>query len=567
MCSVCRFHYYVSARERIGLLTDADTFRETNEDLVPTDPLSFNDNLPYRERLLQAQQVTGLMEAVVTGTSYVGGMPAVLAVLDFGFMNGSIGSVAGEKITLAAELALEKRQPMVLVVSGGGPRLQEGALSLMQMAKVLTAVKRLSKNGVPFISILASPSTGQLYVGAASMADIIIAEPGAMIGYAPLSAARQATRGMLPKDFNTAEFHLEHGVVDRVVDRQAIKGQLALLLDLLGFRYRLTLANRARHSSPDPALAPAWDRVQKARHQERPTANDYIERIATDFIELHGDRTSGDDPAIVAGLGYIAGEAVAIIGQERGRGEDAAKRRGGRIYPEGFRKAERMMRLAARFKLPVVTFIDTPGPYQGLEAEERGIGAAISSTMSTMSDLKTPALAIIIGQGGSEAALAMAIADRTLMMENAICTPVSPEAAAWILYRDLERADEIAASLKLTAEDCRALGIVETVIPEPEGGAHTNYAEAAKLVEHALVESLLDLQMSFSGTLLRNRFLKFRRIGSYSTFIEATLASEVWRFQDVLRRGLRELAERLAGETQSGSDPDAPAQKGAPHIP
>ena len=560
VCSICRFHYYLSARDRVALLADSGSFRETNEALVPTDPLSFSDNVPYRERLVHAQRVTGLLEAVLTGTASIGGMPAVLAIMDFGFMNGSIGSVAGEKITLAAELALERRVPLVLSVSGGGPRMQEGALSLMQMAKVVSAVKRLSKEGIPFISILASPTTGQLYVGAASMADVIFAEPGSLIGYASLSAARQATRGTLPADFHTADFHLQHGMIDRIIDRQTIKQQLALMLDLLGFRYRLTIANRAHRKEADSLQTPAWDRVQKARHHERPTSTDYIERITTNFVELHGDRMSGDDPAIVAGFGYIAGEAVAVIGQERGRGEHAAKRREGRIYPEGFRKAERVMQLAARFKLPVVTLIDTPGPYQGLEAEERGIGAAISSTMATMSDLKTPSLAVIIGQGGGEAALAMAIADRTLMMENAIWTPVSPEAAAWILYRDLERADEVASSLKLTAEDCRSLGIVETIVPEPEGGAHTDYDGAARLVEQSLVENLLDLQMTFGRTLLRNRFLKFRRIGSYTTYIEATLASEVMRFQKVLGRGLRELAERIKGGPQATPNPDTPPQ-------
>ncbi|MBF8299059.1 MAG: acetyl-CoA carboxylase, carboxyl transferase, beta subunit [Dehalococcoidia bacterium] len=558
VCSVCRYHYYLSARDRIALLADAGTFHESNESLVPTDPLAFIDDVPYRERLVQAQGVTGLLEAVLTGTAQIGGTSAVLAVVDFGFMNGSIGSVAGEKITLAAELALQRRRPFVLVVSGGGSRMQEGALSTLQMAKVVLAVKRLSTAGVPFVSVLASPTTGQLYVGAGSMADVVFAEPGAIIGYAPLSAARQATRGALPKNFNTAEFHLQRGMIDRIVDRQTIKQQLALLLDLLGVRYRLTLAKRSKRRAIDPPQANAWERVQKARHRERPTSCDYIERITTNFVELHGDRISGDDPAIVAGVGYIAGVAVVVIGQERGRGEEAAKRHEGRIYPEGFRKAERVMRLAARFKLPVVTLIDTPGPYQGVEAEERGIGAAISSTMATMSDLKTPALSVIIGQGAGEAALAMAIADRTMMMENAIWTPVAPEAAAWILYRDLERADEVSASLRLTAEDCRVLGIIETVIAEPEGGAHNDFDGAARLLEQSLVESLLDLQMTFSRTLMRRRLRRFRSIGNYSNLIEATLASEAKHFPNLLRRRLQELTGRFRGapRPRTGSGPD-----------
>ena len=564
VCPQCRFHYHLPAAQRIELLIDVGTFKETNPSLVPLDPLSFADNVPYRERLNQAQRVTGLVEAVITGTGYVGGMPMVMAALDFGFMSGSMGSAVGEKITLAAELALQRRLPFVLVVCGGGPRIQEGVLSLMQMAKTVAAVKRLSRKGSPFISVLTSPSTGHLYAGAASMADVIFAEPGALIGFAPLREAKQATGGPLPKDFHTAEFHLEHGMIDRIVDRQSLKQQLALLLDLLGFKYRLTLTSRTRLQQVEQPEAPAWDRVQLARHHERPTSRDYIERIISNFVELHGDRFYGDDPAIVTGLGYLSGEAVMVIAQERGRGEEATRCHEGRIYPEGFRKAERAMKLAAKFKLPVITLIDTPGAYPGLEAEERGIGGAISSAISTLSDLPTPILAIIIGQGGSEAALTLSLADRTLMLENAIRTPVSPEAAAWILYHDPGKADETAASLKLTAHDCRDLGIVDVVVPEPEGGAHTDFDQAARQVERILVPALLDVQMTFKQTLLRNRFQKFRKIGTYGTYFQATLATEVLQFQDLLRRGLRELRDRLQGKgSQANEQPPESRASGA----
>ncbi len=556
VCPSCRFHYHLSASRRVELLTDAGTFKETNQSLVPLDPLSFTDAVPYRERLTKAQKVTGLVEAVITGTGNIGGMPAVLAALDFGFMNGSMGSAVGEKITSAAELALQKRLPFVLIVCGGGPRLQEGVLSLMQMAKTVGAVKRLSRKGLPFISVLASPSTGHLYAGAASMADVIFAEPGALIGFAPLKEAKRATGKPLPQDFHTAEFHLEHGMIDRIIDRQALKQQLALLLDLLGFKYRLTLTSKNRLQQVEQSdTPPAWERVQMARHHERPTSRDYIERIISNFVELHGDRVFGDDAAIVTGLGYLSGEAVLVIGQERGRGDDAERCHEGRIYPEGFRKAERSMRLAAKFKLPLITFIDTPGAYQGLEAEERGIGGAIASTMSSISDLPTPVLSVIIGQGGSEAALALSVGDRTLMLENAICTPVSPEAAAWLLYHDSDKADEVAASLKLTAQDCRSLGIIDGVIPEPEGGAHTDFDGAARQVERILVQNLLDIQMTFSQTLLRSRFKKFRKIGTYGTYFQATLASEVVRFQDLLRRGIRELRDRIQGKPAEAGDP------------
>ena len=555
VCPHCRYHYNLPALQRIALLADPGTFRETNQALVPLDPLSFADHVSYRERLSNAQSVTGLLEAVVTGTAYIGGMQTVLSAMDFGFMGGSIGSAVGEKIAQAAELALRQRLPFVLVACGGSPRIREGVLSLMQMAKVLTTLKRLHKKAVPFIAILASPSSSHLLAIAASMADVVLTEPGATIGFAPKKVVEQASDRELPEEFHTAEFYKKHGVIDAIVDRQALKQQLALVLDLLSFRYRLTIANRTRLRHVERPPAPAWERVQLARHEERPTARDYIERITSNFFELHGDRVNADDPGIIIGIGYLAGESVMVIANDRGRGDDAARCREGRLYPEGLRKAERAMRMAARFKLPIVNIIDTPGAYQGIEAEENGIAGAIGSLISLSSDLPTPILAVIIGEGGSEAALALSVADRILMLENAIYTPISPEAAAWLLYRDPERVDQVAAALKLTADDCRSLGIIDHVVPEPEGGAHTNVDEAARQLERMLVQALLDVQMTFSTTMVRNRFRKFRNIGTYSTYLEATLATEVHQFQETVLKSLRELKDRFLGQNRPANRP------------
>ncbi|MBI3743279.1 MAG: acetyl-CoA carboxylase carboxyl transferase subunit beta [Chloroflexi bacterium] len=527
VCPSCRHHYNLTAAERVELLTDPGTFHETNASLVPIDPLSFSDSVTYEDRLAQAQNVTGLVEGVVTGTAFIGGNEAVVASLDYGFMGGTIGSAVGEKITLAAEMAQQRGLPFVLMACGGAPRMQEGVLALMQMAKMVATVKRLHKKGTPFITVLASPTSGHLLAGPASMADLIIAEPGTLIGFAPKRVAEEATGKPLPKDSHTAEFYLQHGMIDAIIDRQRLKRNLELVLDLLSFKFRLTIAKRARLRQMESLDAPAWKRVQLARHASRPTSRDYIERIVSNFVEFHGDRLYGDDAAVVSGIGYLAGEAVMVIAQERGRGDDVTKCREGRAYPEGYRKAQRAMQLAAKFKLPVVTFIDTPGAYAGLQAEERGIASAISGTMSMMSDLPTPIVSVIIGEGGSEGALALSVADRVLMMENAIYTPIAPEAAAWILFRDPQRVHEVASSLKLTAVDCRAMGIIDSLIPEPEGGAHLDFDESARQLERLLVQALLDVQMTFSRTLVNRRYKKFRKMGNYSTYFEAALVKEV----------------------------------------
>ncbi len=555
VCPTCRHHYTLSANQRIQLLTDPGTFKETNASLVVLDPLSFSDKVSYRERLEQAQRVTGLSEAVVTGTGYIGGVQTVVAAVDYGFMGGSVGSAVGEKLTLAAELAYQRRLPFLLVACGGAARMQEGVLALMQMAKMVATIKRLHKAGVPFIAVLASPTTGHILAGAATMADLAFAEPGATIGFAARRVAEEATGRPLPEQAHTAEFALQHGMIDGVMDRQRLKRHLELVLDLLGFKYRLTIAKRARLRQADSAEAPAWKRVQLARHQARPTSHDYIDRIISNLIPIRGDRLYGDDPAMLCGLGYLAGEAVVVIATERGHAGETAKFREGRALPEGYRKAQRAMALAAKFRLPVVTFIDTPGAYAGLEAEERGIAGAISATISMMSDLPVPIVSVIIGEGGSEGALALSVADHNLMMENAIYTPIAPEAAAWILYRNPERVEEVASALKLTAVDCRALGIIDTLVPEPEGGAHNDLPEAARQLERLLVQSLLDAQMSFTRTLLRRRFKKFRKMGTYATTFQSALSQEVGRFQDRLTDGVRELVDRLLSGAPGARDP------------
>jgi acetyl-CoA carboxylase carboxyl transferase alpha subunit len=328
-------------------------------------------------------------------------------------------------------------------------------------------------------------------------------------------------------------------MVDCVVERTRLRELLAILLDLLSSQYRLTLRRRL---GPYPPIVPhresAWQSVQLARHEERPTSLDYIGRITSTFVELHGDRCYGDDGAVVCGLGEIGGEAVVIIAQERGHDGD---RNRGRAYPEGFRKAQRVMNLAAKFKLPVITFIDTPGAYPGLDAEERGMGSAIAQCLALMSDLPTPIISVIIGEGGSEGALALGVADRLLMLENAIFSVVPPERAAALLYRDVNRAEEVASALRLTASDCKELGVVDVVVPEPKGGAHADPDEAARQLKRFLLSELTQIQGVAPRALVKERYEKFRYMGRYSSRISVTISKERAQIQDFLSQRVEEL--------------------------
>ncbi|MDW8058914.1 MAG: acetyl-CoA carboxylase, carboxyltransferase subunit beta [Thermomicrobium sp.] len=542
VCGTCGHHFTLSADERIRLLVDPGSFEEFNRHLVSVDPLVFSDRLPYRKRILQAREETGLREAVVTGEGRIRGYPVVLAVLDFRFLGGSMGSVVGEKITLAFERAVERRLPIVTVSASGGARMQEGVLSLVQMAKTTAAAKRAHDSNVPFISVLTHPTTGGIYASFANQGDIILAEPGALIGFAGPRVVKE-TAGHEPLRSHSAEFLFEHGFVDQVVDRRRLRDTLGLILRLVRAQGESEARAVIRREVPEeaPPLR-AWDVVQLARHPERPTTLDLIRRISPQFVELHGDRLYGDDPAIVAGIGEIAGQGVVIIGHERGHGDP--RRRNGQALPEGYRKAMRLMELAARLRLPVVTLIDTPGVYLGEGAEERGIAAALSQCLATMSVLPVPTVAVIVGEGGSGGAIALAVADRVLMLEHAIYSVISPEGAAAILYRDASRAPEVAESLKITARDLLRLEVIDGIVPEPEGGAHRDPDYAAVLVLDAIVEALAELRDIPPERLVRERYRKFRRLGQTNTYFRELVAQEVAELSGLIGRTLGNLRDR-----------------------
>ncbi len=260
-----------------------------------------------------------------------------------------------------------------------------------------------------------------------------------------------------------------------------------------------------------------WQRVQLARHPKRPYALDYLQRIATEFIELHGDRRFGDDHAIIGGLATIEGRRVMVIAQQKGRDtKENLMRNFGSPHPEGYRKALRLMQLAEKFDLPVISFVDTPGAYPGVGAEERHIAEAIAVNLREMMTLKTPTLAVILGEGGSGGALGIAVCDRVLIMENAYYSVISPEGCAAILWKDRANAAQAAAALKLTAKDLLELGIVDEIIPEPLGGAQKDYDAAAAALKKALLKHLDKLMDSKISELLEDRYKKYRKMGVFA---------------------------------------------------
>ncbi len=310
-------------------------------------------------------------------------------------------------------------------------------------------------------------------------------------------------------DFEKPIVELENKIKE--LEEFSQKKQVDLSLEIKDLEKKLTQLKKEIYSN-----LTAWQKVQIARHPQRPTTLDYIRMIMEDFIELHGDRLFGDDKAIVAGFAKLEDFKVAVVGHQKGKDtKENIERNFGCAHPEGYRKAMRIMRLADKFSLPIISFIDTPGAYPGIGAEERGQALAIAENIREMFNLRVPIIVIVIGEGGSGGALGIGVGDYILIMEYAYYSVISPEGCAAILWKDAKVAPEAASVLKLTAQDLLNLGIVDEVIDEPEGGAHRNYGEAAKNVKKSLLKNLRKMKSLSWEERLNLRYEKFRRIGIF----------------------------------------------------
>ena len=602
-CPTCGGYFRMSSIERINDLLDAESFVEMDSVVAEGDPLDFPG---YLDKLAAQRAKTGLEEAVRTGVGRIAGLYVAVGIMESQFFMGSMGSVVGEKLHRLVEYATEERLPVVIFTASGGARMQEGLVSLMQMAKVSCALARHSEAGLPYISVLTDPTTGGVTASFAMQGDVILAEPRALIGFAGQRVIKDTIKQELPEGFQTAEFALEHGLIDAIVERGELRATLAHLLALhlatvdksapasgerailvdyetvqhnlehstdtyntvtygdlspegLPFgdsaawrpgRARRLLSDIAerfeqRHASTvspkrlekalscggfdaeggaslevngagevhgvDPANR-AWHSVQLARNTHRPTSLAYIDAFVEGFIELHGDRAFGDDAAVVCGLGWIGGQAVTVIAQEKGADlKDRIRRNFGCPQPEGYRKSLRLMRQAEKFGRPVVCLVDTQGAFCGMEAEERGQGNAIADNLMALAGLRVPVVSVLLGEGGSGGALALALADRVAMQEHAVYSVLSPEGFASILWKDRTRAPEAAAVMKMSAEEARQMGIVDAVLSEGPAPAHENPARAAEGVRAYVVATLDELSAVPADELLRARRARFAR--------------------------------------------------------
>ncbi|WP_314821217.1 acetyl-CoA carboxylase carboxyltransferase subunit alpha [Stomatobaculum longum] len=559
-CPSCGAYVRIHAKRRIKLLADPGSFEEWNQELPVVNPLDFPE---YEQKLWEVKESTGLNEAVVTGKITIDGIPTAIGVCDARFLMSSMGHNLGEKIARMAERAAEEKLPVILYACSGGARMQEGIISLMQMVKTSEALGRLQESGQLFISVLTDPTMGGVTASFAMLGDIILAEPGALIGFTGQRVIQQTIGGKLPEGFQRAEFLLKHGFTDAIVPRRDQRAVLAHILRLhvkgaaelasetapvfeeaervdeftreevapkkapgildaaasaLQNLQRLAFGQKAEKEEEresrfsEGGFRSAWETVKLSRAKDRAHAKDYIDALFPDFMELHGDRCYGDDEAVIGGIASFHGIPVTVIGIQKGRDFLENKRRNFAMpNPEGYRKALRLMKQAEHFKRPVICFVDTPGAYCGIGAEERGQGQAIAENLQKMAALRTPILAIVIGEGSSGGALGVATANEVWMMENAVYSILSPEGFAAILYRDAKQAELAAENMRLTSRDLLELGVIEKIIPEPEPVTFENIQTVARELEPELLEFIGKYSAMSRDELANQRYERFRK--------------------------------------------------------
>lgn len=520
VCYECGGYFRVKTKNRIKMVADPHTFVQWFEHTDIENPLSFEG---YEDKLNKLKEDTGLDEAVTVGQCKVFGEDICLGVCDSRFLMGSMGHVVGEKITKAVELAIEKRLPVFMFCCSGGARMQEGIISLMQMAKTSAAIKKLGEAGLLYCPILTDPTTGGVTASFAMLGDVIMAEPGALIGFAGPRVIRQTIGQELPEGFQTAEFLVEHGIIDGIVRREHLRKMIYFLVkshnckqgnfaDFGNIDYKNVLTEIVKEREANSKPKSAWEKIKEVRSVERASALDYIETIFDSFVEAHGDRAFKDDPAIIGGIGFIGNQPITVIAGHKGKNMAECKERNyGMPMPEGYRKALRLMKQAEKFNRPIVCFVNTPGAFPGIEAEERGMGESIARNLLEMSALKVPVLCILVGEGGSGGALATAVGNEVWMLENATYSILSPEGFASILWKDGSRAKEASKIMKITAQDLYELKVVDKIIPE-FGGANDEVKEA---IGGYLRESICEFLKKYGGLsgdeISSERYNRFRK--------------------------------------------------------
>ena len=506
ICMKCGKYFRMPSENRILDIIDEGSFVELFTDVLDKNPIDFPG---YSEKKEIIKKETNLEEAVITGKASIGHIEVMLGVCDTRYLMGSMGYIVGEKITKLFENATKAQLPVIMINCSGGARMQEGIISLMQMAKTVDSVKQHSDAGLLYISVLTDPTTGGVAASFAILGDVILAEPNSLIGFAGPRVIEQTTKQKLPVGFQTSEFLYEHGFLDMIVIRRELKERI---YEILKAHQKPKVIERKRKTISVCTFCDykdSWKKVQLSRKIDRPTTVDYITHVFERFIEFHGDGETGEDQAIIGGIAFLDNIPVTVIGHQKGKTtEERIIRNFGMAHPEGYRKAIRLMKEAEKFRRPIITFIDTPGAACGVEAEKRGEASAIAKCIYEMFNLKVPILSILIGEGGSGGALGLAVANEVWAMENSTYSILSPEGFASILWKNEKRAKEAANLMKMTAKDLLDLGVIEKILPEGNGASE--FKVITDFLQVQILDFIYNMSLKNEDEIVASRETRFR---------------------------------------------------------
>lgn len=506
ICMKCGKYFRMPSENRILDIIDEGSFVELFTDVLDKNPIDFPG---YSEKKEIIKKETNLEEAVITGKASIGHIEVMLGVCDTRYLMGSMGYIVGEKITKLFENATKAQLPVIMINCSGGARMQEGIISLMQMAKTVDSVKQHSDAGLLYISVLTDPTTGGVAASFAMLGDVILAEPNSLIGFAGPRVIEQTTKQKLPVGFQTSEFLYEHGFLDMIVIRRELKERI---YEILKAHQKPKVIERKRKTISVCTFCDykdSWKKVQLSRKIDRPTTVDYITHVFERFIEFHGDGETGEDQAIIGGIAFLDNIPVTVIGHQKGKTtEERIIRNFGMAHPEGYRKAIRLMKEAEKFRRPIITFIDTPGAACGVEAEKRGEASAIAKCIFEMFNLKVPILSILIGEGGSGGALGLAVANEVWAMENSTYSILSPEGFASILWKNEKRAKEAANLMKMTAKDLLDLGVIEKILPEGNGASE--FKVITDFLQVQILDFIYNMSLKNEDEIVASRETRFR---------------------------------------------------------
>ena len=498
----------LSVWERIELIVDdGDSFNPIYDGLSPRNILDIPN---YNEKLLNAQDKTKLEDSILTGIGLIGGNTCAIGIMEYEFLAGSLGQITGQKIADLIELAGRNGYPLIIFCCSGGARMQEGIYSLMQMAKIATVLNTYKSQIPLYISVLSDPTMGGVTASIGMFADIILAEPHARIGFAGPNIVESLLKRPFSRECQTSESQLKNGFIDAIVDRENLKNTLEKLLNSIKYQ-KLSLNTSLPIFSFSDTPKAIWEKIKGIRTPARLDNKDYMSKLFTDFIELHGDRVSGDDNTICGGIAYFKGIPVTVISVIKGHDiYDLAKNKFGMISPSGYRKALRLMKLSPR--RPIIIFINTPGAYPDEEAEKQGQASAIANCLLGMAGVSAPTLTFITGEGGSGGALALSTSNSVWMLENAVYSVITPEGFASIIFKDESRAEEAANLMKMSAQDLLKNEIIDGIIPEYGGATQEHLDDIVKDMSIVIDNFIRSNYTSSGESIINQKLQKFNKL-------------------------------------------------------